>query len=157
MTTTILLQPINFLEIAWRGLTVDTASVKPSPQRGDEEINNFSITLMESFDQIIAPCAVYNVTSRRSPSDYSWNQQMPIRLDQRVYFGYLMNLLLQPCPSKWICVRRRRCRGCARKPQWRKYANGDLPYVVEGNCGYVALPCKPYIDGYELTCVVCTK
>ena len=36
-------------------------------------------------------------------------------------------------------------------------ANGVLLYVAEGNCGYAALPCKPYIDGYELTCVVCTK
>ena len=36
-------------------------------------------------------------------------------------------------------------------------ANRVLLYVAEGNCGYAALPCKPYIDGYEMTCVVCIK
>ena len=42
-------------------------------------------------------------------------------------------------------------------------SDGALLYVVEGSCGGggggggLALPCKPYIDGYELTCVVCTK
>ena len=30
-----------------------------------------------------------------------------------------------------------------------------LLYFVEGVCG--SLPCGPYKNGYELTCVVCTK
>ncbi|ELU02754.1 hypothetical protein CAPTEDRAFT_117881, partial [Capitella teleta] len=33
--------------------------------------------------------------------------------------------------------------------------NGALFYHVEGVCG--SLPCPPYINGRELTCVVCTK
>ena len=33
--------------------------------------------------------------------------------------------------------------------------NGALMYFVEGRCG--SLPCQPYKNGYELTCVVCTK
>ena len=33
--------------------------------------------------------------------------------------------------------------------------NGALLYFVEGSCG--SLPCGPYIQGHELTCVVCTK
>lgn len=33
--------------------------------------------------------------------------------------------------------------------------NGFLLYFVEGRCG--SLPCPPYINGRELTCVVCTK
>jgi len=32
--------------------------------------------------------------------------------------------------------------------------NGAVFYFVEAKCG--ALPCGPYIDGYELTCVVCS-
>ena len=32
--------------------------------------------------------------------------------------------------------------------------NGGLLYVVEAVCG--SLPCPPYIDGYELPCVVCS-
>lgn len=33
--------------------------------------------------------------------------------------------------------------------------NGALLYFVESHCG--SLPCFPYIQGYELTCAVCTK
>ena len=33
--------------------------------------------------------------------------------------------------------------------------DGALLYFVEGVCG--SLPCGPYTNGYELTCVVCTK
>ena len=32
--------------------------------------------------------------------------------------------------------------------------NGAVFYFVEAKCG--ALPCGPYIDGYELTCAVCS-
>ena len=33
--------------------------------------------------------------------------------------------------------------------------NGALLYIVQGACG--ALPCKPYVQGRELTCSVCSK
>jgi hypothetical protein len=33
--------------------------------------------------------------------------------------------------------------------------NGALLYFVESRCG--SLPCPPYANGKELTCVVCTK
>ena len=33
--------------------------------------------------------------------------------------------------------------------------NGGLWYVVEVVC--VTLPCPPYVNGYELSCVVCSK
>ena len=35
--------------------------------------------------------------------------------------------------------------------------NGALFQPVEGRCDKSDLPCAPYIDGAELTCVVCTK
>ena len=34
--------------------------------------------------------------------------------------------------------------------------NGSLFYMVEGRCGR-SLTCPPYIDGREITCVVCSK
>ncbi|KAI0208131.1 hypothetical protein LSAT2_007226 [Lamellibrachia satsuma] len=34
--------------------------------------------------------------------------------------------------------------------------NGVLFYVIEATCGG-ALPCPNYVDGWEITCVVCTK
>ncbi|XP_062579286.1 short-chain collagen C4-like [Saccostrea cucullata] len=33
--------------------------------------------------------------------------------------------------------------------------NGYLFYLVEGRCG--SLKCPPYMDGWEITCVVCSK
>ena len=33
--------------------------------------------------------------------------------------------------------------------------NGAVMYTVEGICG--SLPCPPYVNGWELTCVVCSK
>ena len=33
--------------------------------------------------------------------------------------------------------------------------NGGLLYVVEAVCG--SLKCPPYINGYEIVCVMCTK
>ena len=42
-------------------------------------------------------------------------------------------------------------------PSMAGNTDGALFYVVEGDCGSISLPCPPYIDGYEITCVVCTK
>ena len=33
--------------------------------------------------------------------------------------------------------------------------NEHVFYVLEAKCG--SLPCPPYVDGRELTCVVCSK
>ena len=33
--------------------------------------------------------------------------------------------------------------------------DGNLWYFIQGSCG--SLPCPPYVNGRELTCVVCTK
>ena len=35
------------------------------------------------------------------------------------------------------------------------HVTGNYLYFVEGRCG--SLPCPPYVEGRELTCVVCTK
>lgn len=40
-------------------------------------------------------------------------------------------------------------------PGTKANKDGALLYPVEGVCG--SLPCKPYVNGRELTCAVCTK
>ena len=40
-------------------------------------------------------------------------------------------------------------------PHGHANQNGKLFYMVEGRCG--SLTCPPYVDGRELTCVVCSK
>lgn len=44
-------------------------------------------------------------------------------------------------------------------PRTSHNADGLLFYVVESKCGASGsgLPCGPYVDGYELTCAVCTR
>ncbi|KAJ8047309.1 Short-chain collagen C4 [Holothuria leucospilota] len=44
-------------------------------------------------------------------------------------------------------------------PRSSHNADGSLFYSVEGRCGShgSGLPCGPYVDGYELTCAVCTR
>ena len=53
--------------------------------------------------------------------------------------------------SDFVCV----SSGMESRPGGNGDANGGLLYVVEAQCG--SLPCGPYTNGYEITCVVCTK
>ena len=53
--------------------------------------------------------------------------------------------------AEFICV----SSGMESRPGGQADQNGGLLYVAEVACG--SLPCPPYVDGYELSCVVCTK
>ncbi|XP_072032190.1 uncharacterized protein [Amphiura filiformis] len=69
------------------------------------------------------------------------------------YYGYLMAESQSHSSSEFVCV--------DRNPEIRAGSitdqNGALFYPVESQCNIGNLPCAPYIDGAELTCVVCTK
>ena len=73
----------------------------------------------------------------------------------REYHGYLMSGHKNHDSSyEFVCV--------DRNPEARPGGsgvnqNGALFYPVESRCNIGNLPCGPYIDGGELTCVVCTK
>ena len=100
-----------------------------------------------------APCAVCRATNRGSvmmipakmtcPSDWI-----------REYHGYLMAEKSHPAhtTTKYVCV--------DRDPEVVTGSvanlNGALFHPVEGRCT-TNLPCGPYIEGAELTCVVCSK
>nr|XP_006813907.1 PREDICTED: uncharacterized protein LOC102809962 [Saccoglossus kowalevskii] len=68
----------------------------------------------------------------------------------REYHGYLMTQRHSFDRSEFICV--------DRYPEARPGSvdnhNGALLYPVEARCG--SLPRGPYIEGYEITCAVCT-
>ena len=53
--------------------------------------------------------------------------------------------------SDFVCV----SVGMEHIPGGAANQNGGLLYVVEASCG--SLKCPPYVEGYELACVVCTK
>ena len=99
------------------------------------------------------PCAVCRVTRRgtslmipakiRCPAD--WTEE---------YQGYLMTAHYNHAGSKeYICVDEN---AETRHDSDPVNENGALLYPVEGRCGTGNLPCRPYITGDELTCVVCT-
>ncbi|XP_019632210.1 PREDICTED: short-chain collagen C4-like [Branchiostoma belcheri] len=97
------------------------------------------------------PCSVCLVSGR------STHVMIPARLScprgwSMEYSGYLMTAPTYHHNSKnFICM--------DGAPQLRPGSSANLEgasnlHLVEAQCG--SLPCGPYINGYELTCVVCT-
>eukprot|EP00058_Branchiostoma_floridae_P013324 XP_002598812.1 hypothetical protein BRAFLDRAFT_74511 [Branchiostoma floridae] len=96
------------------------------------------------------PCAVCHVASRGS------KLMIPARLScpsgwTREYKGYLMAERYDHNRSEFVCMDGEP----ETRPGGQGSVNGALFYPVEANCG--ALPCPNYVQGRELTCVVCTK
>ncbi|KAL4238240.1 hypothetical protein ACF0H5_002953 [Mactra antiquata] len=96
------------------------------------------------------PCAVC----------YSQRSEMimiPARLDcypgwTKEYSGYLMSgHYVNKSPSMYTCVDK----AVETVVGGHRDQNGRLLFLVEGICG--SLECPPYVNGRELTCVVCTK
>ncbi|XP_078703897.1 uncharacterized protein LOC144928973 [Branchiostoma floridae x Branchiostoma belcheri] len=69
----------------------------------------------------------------------------------REYGGYLMAGHYTHHPTEFVCMDGEP----EVLPGGDKDQNGALFYPVEARCG--SLPCPPYVEGRELTCVVCTK
>ncbi|KAK3108437.1 hypothetical protein FSP39_007960 [Pinctada imbricata] len=85
-----------------------------------------------------APCAV----SRKNCYG-GWNKE---------YQGYLMaGFHNDNRASKYICLDE----NPDTLPGGRSNTDGYVLYAVEGRCG--TLPCPPYVEGRELTCVVCSQ
>ncbi|XP_062577212.1 short-chain collagen C4-like [Saccostrea cucullata] len=97
------------------------------------------------------PCAVCETRSGKSAI------VIPARTScfggwRKEYSGYLMTgRYLHPAASTYSCV--------DQHPQavfgGRQNNNGYLFYLVEARCG--SLKCPPYRNGWEITCVVCSK
>ncbi|XP_035673089.1 collagen alpha-3(IV) chain-like [Branchiostoma floridae] len=97
------------------------------------------------------PCAVCYSLSRRA------QLMIPARTTcpddwTREYGGYLMAAYRDhPSRSEFVCM--------DGEPEVLPGGEGDVDgalfYLVEARCG--PLPCPPYVEGRELTCVVCTK
>ena len=99
-----------------------------------------------------APCAACYVISRGAQVMIPGTNKCPSGWT-REYHGYLMTSHYgHRHPSEFVCVDV----DAEVVPGSHSNTNGALLYVVEGNCEN-ELPCEPYIHGYELTCVVCTK
>ena len=96
------------------------------------------------------PCAVCDVDGR------SRVLMIPAKLScptdwTKEYVGVLMAQNHGQSASEYICV----SDGMEIVAGGEGNDDGGLLYVVEAVCG--SLPCPPYVEGYEIVCVVCTK
>ena len=105
-----------------------------------------------------APCAVCLARRRTTVLMLPGASSCPVTDNwNREYSGFLMAARNDRRRSSYICVD-----GSAETSSNSGNSNelGDLLLFVEAHCNEDSasggLPCGPYVDGYELTCVVCT-
>lgn len=97
-----------------------------------------------------APCSVCYVKTRSTKLMIPATNMCPAGW-KREYNGYLMTSFRGHHASEYICVDE----NAEGIPRSRRSVKGALLYPVESQCG--TLPCKKYLNGRELTCVVCSK
>jgi len=100
-----------------------------------------------------APCVACHVQTRTAKLMIPATYQCPSGWT-REYYGYLMaERSAHAHSTEYICIDVNAEPVASTKVNY----NGNLVSPVEGVCG--SLPCHPngYVNGRELTCVVCTK
>ena len=101
-------------------------------------------------DHELVPCACVTWTLSHSDDDSRYKRACPAGWT-REYQGYLMAAWHGHHRTMYTCV--------DENPDYVRGTHagidGALLYFVEGQCG--SLPCKPYVNGRELTCAVCTR
>ena len=97
-----------------------------------------------------APCAVCEVQGRSAVLMIPAKQTCPAGWTLE-YEGLLASQRYDHTGSELVCI----SSNPEQSHSGHTSENGGLLYVAEAACG--ALPCPPYVSGYELTCVVCTK
>ena len=98
-----------------------------------------------------APCAVCEVQGRsavlmipaKRTCPAGWTKEYDGLLASQDHYEYE--------GSTFVCV----SHGMESRPGGNVNEDAGVMYVVEARCG--SLPCPPYRNGYELSCVVCTK
>ena len=105
----------------------------------------------QSLRDLSAPCVVCHVSTR------SIQIMIPAMVNcptgwTKEYGGYVVSHGQIHTRTKFVCLDK----APEAVPGSGGNLNGALFYVVEAQCG-VSLDCPPYIDGYEISCVVCTK
>ena len=108
----------------------------------------------QSLNNLAAPCVVCHVPSRTNQIMIPAKLNCPEGWTQE-YNGYIVSsssVLAGQRRTTFICL--------DEAPEAVVGSSGDvngaLFYPVEVNCGF-SLPCPAYVNGYELTCVVCSK
>ncbi|PIK43153.1 hypothetical protein BSL78_19993 [Apostichopus japonicus] len=105
------------------------------------------------------PCAVCLAPARVAKLIIPGTNVCPSNGWTREYGGYLMSNKINSLHRRTmhICVDRA-MQGIPRTAGVPSGNKRDALYLVEGRCSSGGgIPCGPYVDGYELTCAVCTK
>ncbi len=138
-------------------LDPDYLQVKPGEQGWatvyavEYEINEF--TPLHGIHDHEVPCAVCRVSRRGTQLMIPAKIVCPSGWTEE-YQGYLMTAHYAHAHAlEIICVDEN---AEARPGSSSGNENGALLYPVEARCTAGHLPCRPYVSGDELTCVVCT-
>ncbi|XP_013408216.1 short-chain collagen C4-like isoform X1 [Lingula anatina] len=104
----------------------------------------------QNFAEHDAPCAVCYTQTRPSHVMIPAKKTCPAGWTTE-YNGYLVSAHDSHQRTEFVCL--------DEAPEvvagGHENKNGALFYTAEAKCG--SLPCPPYVDGRELTCVVCTN
>lgn len=104
-----------------------------------------------SFANQDVVCAVCRVKTRSTYMMLPAKRTCPVGWVTE-YGGYLMaGHYGHKGQTNWVCMDK----APEVDPDGYRNDNGALLYFVQGECG--SLPCPNYVNGRELTCVVCTK
>lgn len=109
----------------------------------------YGIASMNALHGFSVPCAVCLRENARVTLMIPGTQTCPAGWVQE-YAGYLMSSHYTHVRSEFICVDRQ-----AEGVGSSVAANGALLYPTEAECG--TLPCGPYAQDREVTCVVCIR
>ena len=111
-------------------------------------------TPLQNMQDYDVPCAVCSTTrgvmmipaKKTCPADWTLE-----------YYGYLMSEGYEKLASEFVCVDRFPDHSDVDGSSGNQ--DGALLSPVEARCAsdHGNLPCNPYTNGYELTCVVCSK
>ncbi|KAJ8028414.1 Short-chain collagen C4 [Holothuria leucospilota] len=120
---------------------------------GEYQTRSDTLSPFRNLYQHDVPCAVCKATNRPSLLMIPARNVCPDEKWTKEYHGYLMSERSAHYRTEYVCVDSQP----QAVPRTSDNNNGALFYLVEGICTEGGgLPCGPYINGYELTCVVCT-
>ena len=105
----------------------------------------------QSLSNLSPPCVVCHVSTR------SIQIMIPAMVNcptgwTKEYGGYVVSQSQAQTRTEFVCL--------DKVPEAVAGSGGSVDgavfYVVEAQCG-ISLACPPYVNGYEISCVVCTK
>ena len=117
------------------------------------ELQYPAFSALEHLQHQDAACSVCRTLNRRGTVLMVPARDVCPKGWTKEYAGYLMTAMQDHKRTEYLCVDSNPTplRNGARDQ------NGALLYPVEAHCDNSNMPCPPYVQGYELTCAVCSK